>query len=46
LKKEKISVSIDAELMEWMDDQITKRRFSSRSHCILYCMDYVKNQEK
>jgi metal-responsive CopG/Arc/MetJ family transcriptional regulator len=36
--KEKFSVSVDEELLKWLDSQIKERTFASRSHGIEYAI--------
>lgn len=40
--KEKVSVSIDENLLKWLDSQIKTKRFASRSHGIEYAVTRIK----
>lgn len=33
-----ISVSIDPDILSWIDKEVEEKRFASRSHAIEYCM--------
>ena len=33
-----ISVSIDPDVLKWVDDEVEGKRFASRSHAIEYCL--------
>jgi len=45
--KDSISVTIDTDLLEWVDEQIENHRFASRSHAIEYCINSViENDEE
>lgn len=44
--KSKLSITVDSDLVEWLDSQIETKRFSSRSHGIEYCVNYVKELER
>jgi len=43
--KESISVTIDSELLEWVDEQIEEHRFASRSHAVEYCLNSVRETD-
>ena len=43
--KEKFSVSVDEELLKWLDSQIKERIFSSRSHGIEFALDSLKKKK-
>ena len=32
MPKRKLSITVDSELIKWIDEEIKKKRFSSRSH--------------
>ncbi|MBU7009183.1 MAG: hypothetical protein HXS46_00725 [Theionarchaea archaeon] len=40
--KIKTSASIDEKLLEWLDSEIEKMRFASRSHGINYALQKLK----
>lgn len=42
--KEKMSVSIDENLIKWIDSQIKTKRFASRSHGIEYALNQLKEE--
>lgn len=44
-----ISVSIpddEKEIMEWVEQQVDEKKFSSVSHAVRYCIHQVKEGEK
>jgi len=45
MAKEKMSVSIDENLIKWLDSQIKTKRFASRSHGIEYALTQMKENE-
>ena len=40
--KERITITLDKELLSWMDFKIKEKIFASRSHCF----EYLINQER
>ena len=44
--KIKTSASIDEDLLKWLDDEIEKMRFASRSHGINYALQKLKESER
>jgi Arc/MetJ-type ribon-helix-helix transcriptional regulator len=40
--KLKLSITIDKHLVKWLDSQIQKKRFASRSHAIEFALTYLK----
>lgn len=42
--KEKMSVSIDENLIRWLDSQIKTKRFASRSHWIEFALTQIKEE--
>lgn len=44
--KEKISVGLEAPLVDWLDAQVKKERFANRSHGIRYCVAQIYEEEK
>ena len=46
-EREKMSVSVPAELIEWLDSMVKKRVFASKSHGVELCiMEYKERREK
>ena len=45
-EKDKISVSLDTELITWVDSMIGKRVFASRSHAIEVALQRLKERTK
>lgn len=43
---EPIGIRFGPELMGWIDNQIKKDRFSSRSGAIRYCVRYTMNKKR
>lgn len=45
--KERVSVAIDKDLLEWIDSEIQTKRFANRSHAIQVCiLRYKESEEK
>lgn len=42
--KEKFSISIDKNLLKWLDAQIKTKRFASRSHGIEFALNELKEK--
>ncbi|MGI0068971.1 MAG: ribbon-helix-helix domain-containing protein [Nitrosopumilaceae archaeon] len=42
--KTKISITIDEELIKWLDSQIKKKKFANRSHGFEYAVSELKDQ--
>jgi len=43
--KEKFSVSVDEELLTWLDSKIKSKIFASRSHGIEYALNELKKKK-
>ena len=43
--KERISIAIDKELLDWIDKEIESKRFANRSHAIQLCVMLAKAKE-
>lgn len=43
-KKLKTSVALDSELLKWVDSQIERKRFATRTHAIEYALQRLKEQ--
>jgi Arc/MetJ-type ribon-helix-helix transcriptional regulator len=43
--KTPISARIDNDLLNWMDEQVEKKRFSSRSHALQYAVYLLRQTE-
>lgn len=43
--KEKISITIDDTLIKWLDNQIKKKKFASRSHGFEYALNELVENE-
>lgn len=43
-KKAKIPISIDQDLLRWIEAQVKTKRFASRSHAIQYAVNELKNR--
>ncbi len=46
VRKEKLSVSIDSDLLEWVDKQVNSKRFASRSHAIEFALTELKGDQR
>jgi len=45
--KGKMTVSVDQELIEWIDKEIKTKRFASRSHAVDYILtDWIAEEKK
>jgi len=42
--KVKVTASMDAELVEWMDKEVETRRFASRTHALEFAISRLKNE--
>ncbi len=42
LAKVKLSITVEEDLIKWLDSQIKKRRFANRSHGFEYALTQVK----
>ena len=45
-KKIKTSVSLDEEILKWMDEQIATKRFRNRSHVMEYAIEQLRSAAK
>lgn len=44
-RKLKITISVDEPLMSWLDKQVEKKAFWSRSHGFSLALEKLKNEE-
>ena len=44
LAKMKLSVTVDEDLIKWLDSQIKKKRFANRSHGFEYAVTQLKDK--
>lgn len=45
--KEKVSIAVSDDLLQWIDSQIKKRRFANRSHAFEYAVQLmIEKKEK
>jgi len=44
-KKIKTSVSLDEEILQWMDDQIATKRYRNRSHLVEYAIELLRKKD-
>lgn len=44
MPKAKIPISIDPDLLKWIESQVKKKRFASRSHAIEYAVNELKKR--
>ena len=44
--KIKTSLSIDRELIRWMDGQISEKRFATRTHAVEFALQNLINEER
>ena len=45
MSKIKVTASIDEGLVRWMDGEVEKKRFATRTHCIEYCLKQIKENK-
>jgi Arc/MetJ-type ribon-helix-helix transcriptional regulator len=45
-KSQAISITINPDLINWIDEKISIHKFANRSHAINYCLKYVITHEK
>ena len=45
MAKQRLQVTVREDLVKWVDEQIEKARFGSRSHAIEYAVTQLKNKE-
>ncbi len=45
IQKVKTSVALDSDLLDWVDSEIRKKRFATRTHAIEYALQRLKEQE-
>ena len=43
--KRKTSISLDEDLLEWINKKIREKRFASVTHAIEYALVKIKNEE-
>jgi Arc/MetJ-type ribon-helix-helix transcriptional regulator len=46
MAKQRLQVTVRDDLVKWMDQQIEKARFGSRSHAIEYALTKLKEGDK
>src|SRR5437773_269787 len=44
-QKQAISISVDPQLLEWIDQGVKSHKFASRSHAIEYCIERTRRRE-
>jgi Arc/MetJ-type ribon-helix-helix transcriptional regulator len=42
MKRLKVTATVDQELIEWIDEEVKKKRFRNRSHAIEYALAMLK----
>lgn len=45
-KKIKTSISLDEDILKWMDEQIATKRFRNRSHIMEYALEKLRREIK
>ncbi len=40
-----MSISIDPDILKWIDEQVEEKRFASRSHAVEYCLHKMMIRE-
>ena len=44
--KRKTSVSLDEELIKWVEQKIAEKKFASVSHAVEYALEQLRKKEK
>jgi metal-responsive CopG/Arc/MetJ family transcriptional regulator len=44
LRKAKLSITVDEELLKWLDLQIKKKRFANRSHGFEFAISQLRDK--
>jgi Arc/MetJ-type ribon-helix-helix transcriptional regulator len=44
-EKPRIAITIDQELLDWIDEKIKSKKFANRSHAIEYCVHEAMENE-
>ena len=44
--KEKVSITIDDRLLDWIDNQVQTKKFANRSHGLEFAIQQLKNRTK
>ncbi len=44
--KEKVSVSLSKDILEWLEKMVEKKIFASRSHGIEYCLEKCRSESE
>lgn len=44
-EKARIAITIDPDLLDWIDEMIKTRKFASRSHAIGWCVNEEKGKQ-
>ena len=45
MSKRQISVNLDEEIVNWLDEKIKERKFASRSHGLEFAVDQLMKEE-
>jgi len=46
VRKIRTSIALDKEQLEWIEDMVSRKRFSSVSHGVEYAIERLREQEK
>ena len=46
MAKQRLQVALREDLVRWVDQQVAKTRFASRSHAVEYALTKLKDQEE
>ncbi len=46
MKKERITITVDSELLKWLDEKISQKIFANRSHGIEFLISQKSKEEK
>ena len=45
LAKKKTSISLDEDLLEWVNEKIREKRFASVTHAVEYALEKIRKEE-
>ena len=45
LAKKKTSISLDEDLLEWVNEKIREKRFASVTHAVEYSLEKIRKEE-
>jgi len=46
MSRDKITVSLDREIIKWIENAVSNKIFYNKSHAIEFCLEYIKKHNK